>query len=338
MTQPVVDQFELIDIEDRHHEGPVGPAGFLRQLLRQIEELAPIVSVGQRIALGGLDQSCLEHLPLGDIENCPRNAADTPVAALDSRLVEHHMTTHTAAVTDLALIDLRPATLQQFVVCRLIPVRQRLGSHLEDRVADHAVRRPADESGEGDIASDIEAFGILEEDRRGQVIDAGLQVVALDRKMSLLLLCAARPFERPARTGQADANIFRRSGVDDVVGTKRNRALDPAEAQFLGGKDEIGMLAQRQAEFAHGTAQPLFRDRNDVGNRLLRDFDECGRGHPHVSQKRWYRTAIDGKPDNLAVILRVALRHRTLFSTGQLLFRLFSECRKSMFPRGYRQL
>jgi len=321
VAEPVVDQLELVHVDDADDQPLLPWTAFLYQSVGDVEELAPVEGIGERIALGRLDQLRFQFLALGDVEDRPGYAARTAAATLHRRLVEHHMALVSVGMADLALVDLGAAALQKLVIGGLVAAGERGRRDLKDGAADDAVGWAADELGKGGVAADIDALSILEKDRRGQRVDAGLEIVAFERQPVALLTRGPKARKRTTGAGETKGDILARNGIDHVVGAKRDGAGAPFGAQPFRGNDDICLFAERAPQFADGTAQPLRLDRHEESGRSIRNLDEVRCRNSTGRQRLRDRTAVDGEPENLTVLLLPGLPIRTRFRTGQMRFR-----------------
>ena len=107
-----------------------------------------------------------------------------------------------------------------------------------DGGADHALARQADIALECGVAAHVDALAVLEEDRRGQIVDAGLEIVAVVGD-------GPYPLEMTARPRQREAQARRLTQARHVVAAD----LEPTLVVFIAGRrggqgDEIAVRPQ----------------------------------------------------------------------------------------------
>ena len=101
------------------------------------------------------------------------------VAVREGRLVKHDITQRPFGEQDLGFVALHPRVPEKGVIRFTVDVCQILRKYLEDGLADDLISGEPDIRLKRRVAAEIDAFGILIEDRRRNGVDQGLQQMQL---------------------------------------------------------------------------------------------------------------------------------------------------------------
>jgi len=220
MPQFVIDRLELIDVDDRDGKAGVGHVGLFSRRCRDLEELAPIIGIGERIALRGGCQAGLKLLAFGDVEHQSSKTAQASVSGGHTGLVQHDVPHAGFRHADIRFNADHTTFSHDFEIGLPVHLCDVLGQKSGESLPDHAVVLGADELAESRVATEIAAADVLEIDRRGQVIEAVLPGVQSVLQDSALLLVALDQSEMTLGTQKTAQQVMGPLLQEQVVGAR----------------------------------------------------------------------------------------------------------------------
>ncbi len=167
VAEAVVDSLEVVEVDEEHRGGVVEPAG----------EQRPVGGTGERVGVGQFPEPAFQDPPLGDVEHRAGEPGHGPVVVGEDALVERDVVQRAVGVDHRRVVDLLAARLEQGAVGRGVDVRLFPGPDVVHGSPDDPLAADADVRLERRVARSVDTVGVLAEDRRGDVVDRGLQLV-----------------------------------------------------------------------------------------------------------------------------------------------------------------
>ncbi len=180
------------------------------------------------------------------------------------------MTFLTVRIAHLGLVELRAAFLHQLFVGFFVYFRKMLRRDVIDAGPFDLLGRETDKLGEGDIAAAVDPLPVLEEDRRGKIVDRGLKNVAFALQPGDRLLHTAADSGGPFRPSERQIEAIRPRFAHDIVRSQVQQARCPSATQtFANIGDHVAGIPDPGTNLAKHCTGIVRRNRNDADPKIV---------------------------------------------------------------------